>query len=632
MKKRKNRFIQNMTNTKGKKIILVFLGILLLNAIISLTTGFNFIVRAYNFLNALTNGYTKEVKSVTMENDSYKLDITADWINERQMKANYKLATKQETLLENKDIVFLFDNSMDSNLCEIKEEVKDQVLDLSKNNRISLATINQNIFSVFPFTQNEETITNGFANLDCSTIANRNYYAALQYIEDLEEEVYVLFFTSLPSNVNTMNEKAAYDYLKTKKPNVKIKIIVYENKNYKNENTEEIIYIDKENLTNLKYLVSSEESFDLFKIEQNLKQEYFTDFTMLTDQGHTSIENNNLIWYFDKELKKGETVNLEVIMTLNEAYYDTEGYYPFYNTISVKTQMPNEDIKEVKNNDKILLKNGYQVNFELNAPATCAINKNTSTMYHAYEIAELANDIPDCLGYTFKGWENEEDVTLINNRKFIMPTKDITIRGIWESVSIAKRLSITKVPYLVNFYVEDEKLEGQEKYIQLGENYGSLPVVEKTGYNFDGWYTKENELIKEATTLTKEEDHNLFAHFSAKSYAAVKTTYAAKGTTNSYNCNCTTNYRNKCVKAGGSCGSPELNVEANGGCTTGTNGVYYCACDRAGGVNVSCPYESCQTCTSTTYSCPNGGTLSGSTCTKYTCPNGGTLSGTTCVF
>jgi len=38
-------------------------------------------------------------------------------------------------------------------------------------------------------------------------------------------------------------------------------------------------------------------------------------------------------------------------------------------------------------------------------------------------------------------------------------------------------------------------------------------------------------------------------------------------------------------------------------------------------------------CTRTNYTCPSGGTLSGTTCkkTSYTCPNGGTLSGTTCV-
>ena len=40
------------------------------------------------------------------------------------------------------------------------------------------------------------------------------------------------------------------------------------------------------------------------------------------------------------------------------------------------------------------------------------------------------------------------------------------------------------------------------------------------------------------------------------------------------------------------------------------------------------------TCTTQEYICPNGGTLSGTTCTKqeYTCPDGGILSGTTCIF
>ncbi len=34
----------------------------------------------------------------------------------------------------------------------------------------------------------------------------------------------------------------------------------------------------------------------------------------------------------------------------------------------------------------------------------------------------------------------------------------------------------------------------------------------------------------------------------------------------------------------------------------------------------------------TVYTCPNGGTLNGTTCTLYTCPNGGTLSGTICDY
>ena len=82
-------------------------------------------------------------------------------------------------------------------------------------------------------------------------------------------------------------------------------------------------------------------------------------------------------------------------------------------------------------------------------------------------------------------------------------------------------------------------------------------------------------------------------------------------------------------------------------CTIGTPSGTHCDLGPAD-VSYSCPSGgtlSGSTCTitTTTYSCPSGGTLSGTTCvfpanysatatTTYSCPSGGTLSGTTCVF
>ena len=70
---------------------------------------------------------------------------------------------------------------------------------------------------------------------------------------------------------------------------------------------------------------------------------------------------------------------------------------------------------------------------------------------------------------------------------------------------------------------------------------------------------------------------------------------------------------------------------------TGTNSVYGSGnsiCDNYGCISYTPP--------TTTYSCPSGGTLSGTTCTNtatyqpgtttYSCPSGGTLSGTTCTY
>ena len=69
---------------------------------------------------------------------------------------------------------------------------------------------------------------------------------------------------------------------------------------------------------------------------------------------------------------------------------------------------------------------------------------------------------------------------------------------------------------------------------------------------------------------------------------------------------------------------------------TGTNSLYGSGnqlCDNSGCITYTLPTQS--------YSCPSGGTLSGSTCTytattststSYSCPSGGTLSGSTCTY
>lgn len=101
--------------------------------------------------------------------------------------------------------------------------------------------------------------------------------------------------------------------------------------------------------------------------------------------------------------------------------------------------------------------------------------------------------------------------------------------------------------------------------------------------------------------------------------------YEATATTSSYEA--TSN--EKCTKYGPCCpdasGCP-YSCDRNGGCS----GACYCNCN-----STTCyPTAECCTSSSIVYSCPSGGTLSGTTCivTTYTCPNGGTLDGTTCRF
>lgn len=147
-------------------------------------------------------------------------------------------------------------------------------------------------------------------------------------------------------------------------------------------------------------------------------------------------------------------------------------------------------------------------------------------------------------------------------------------------------------------------------------------------------WTEIEETLKYETSMDMEKAGTYYIYVKGKfnrvkkdsfnidqiafSYAAIKTTssYTATG---SEQC---TSYGACCPDASGC----PYSCDKNGGCS----GACYCNCN-----STTCfPTATCCTSSSMVYSCPSGGTLSGTTCTvtTYTCPNGGTLDGTTCKF
>ena len=117
---------------------------------------------------------------------------------------------------------------------------------------------------------------------------------------------------------------------------------------------------------------------------------------------------------------------------------------------------------------------------------------------------------------------------------------------------------------------------------------------------------------------------------------ASTSTYDAKGTNHNQTCNRGLTINSKAyVSAQGvqlyncSCSAGHSHignsVYCGGGCDTVTGTTTTYSCPNGGTL-------SGKKCIVTTYNCPNGGTLNGTTCKTqgYTCPNGGTLDGTTC--
>lgn len=111
-------------------------------------------------------------------------------------------------------------------------------------------------------------------------------------------------------------------------------------------------------------------------------------------------------------------------------------------------------------------------------------------------------------------------------------TKDITqYFGVWiagtygSSYSNRARATCTVTPasYLVTFDPNDGKVSKESTAVTIGKPYGTLPTPTRTGYSFDGWYTKETggTKVTETTTVGKDPPTTLYAHWIANQYLVV---------------------------------------------------------------------------------------------------------------
>ena len=78
--------------------------------------------------------------------------------------------------------------------------------------------------------------------------------------------------------------------------------------------------------------------------------------------------------------------------------------------------------------------------------------------------------------------------------------------------------------HVVDLQVSFDPCEGivptPSKDIVYGQPYGELPVPEKTGHDFDGWFTaaENGDLVTADTVVTVTEDQTLYAHWTAREY------------------------------------------------------------------------------------------------------------------
>ena len=175
---------------------------------------------------------------------------------------------------------------------------------------------------------------------------------------------------------------------------------------------------------------------------------------------------------------------------------DVNTYEGFTSPASATTITIKADSKENVVN-YYYTRNQYTVTWNLGIGSADGQSYTTGSVYYG---AEVKAPVPAKTGYTFK-W-NAEPVTT-------MPAKNLTYTAIW-----------TANTYKVSFNANGGTVESgkvTDRTVAYDATYGTLAVLSKTGYTFDGWYD-DNTKVTAETVMQKTGDHTLTAKFTPVTY------------------------------------------------------------------------------------------------------------------
>ena len=117
--------------------------------------------------------------------------------------------------------------------------------------------------------------------------------------------------------------------------------------------------------------------------------------------------------------------------------------------------------------------------------------------------------IPTNKDYVFKGW-----YTSMVGGEEISPEKVVNITS---SIMLYARWGGENVT--ITFDPNGGTVSTIHKLVKYADNYGELPIPEKSGYNFLGWHVSGKEEIINATSIVQiKAEHTLYAKWSKDSY------------------------------------------------------------------------------------------------------------------
>ncbi len=473
----KNFFVQD----NKIPLIIAFTFVLFILCFVGFKSGF--ISRLF-YGSSLETGFNKEVKIIeAMGTDYANGDIgsiavnkNADWTSSHGATVTLSLDSIEIPRNTNTDLILVLDVSesmSQDRVNKLMEAVENLSIDFfaNSNNRMALITFGSTSNINSNFTNDANVIKTEMESLIHK--GSTNYYLALKDVETLltsytpkdNTDLHMIFVTDGFPTEGVGLYESQYKKLKNKYPYLKSTGIQFE--------MGEDITKDIKKISDYQYYAFMGNAigntdivtvlYDAARSANYYSEIIYTDyidsryFTIDSSQsvsvpfGSVNITSNGndqkLVWTIPADkIKSGSTVKyfIDYKIQLKSDMYDVEAYFPLSTGITISTKAEGIDNKYFSLDAINVLKSWYDVTYLLNLPLGCSIDYDFDDEYIPYEIASIKGEDLTCPNYQFKGWEVvEDDVTIINDSTFIMPSHDITIGAKWTSLGIDKSMSGT---------------------------------------------------------------------------------------------------------------------------------------------------------------------------------------------
>lgn len=268
--------------------------------------------------------------------------------------------------------------------------------------------------------------------------------------------------------------------------------------------------------------------------------EYFeTDAT-----GYSKQLTRGKTFKYDLRIKAEQTANFTnpvkpVVDYIMYDYVGSDGI-PYVNILtvgenhnySIVSNAPLNATATIKINIGHITKSGTYVNDvdEIHVPVTVASRTFTvTTVLNGGQLLDengTSRDVFECVedalifedltvkrvGYIFEGWYTDAELKQLyslDGSDAVMPSKNITLYAKWKAHS-----------FNLKFDANGGTVSETSRLVLCDTAVGELPIPTRTGYTFNGWFTKDGKQITASSSMATAEDITVYAKWSIIAYKA----------------------------------------------------------------------------------------------------------------